>query len=263
MSFRRMLPFILINVVVSAVVVLAILYWWEGRDEAGAAADLGGQTAVSATTPFIPETDSGAARPAETATPQADDPDEPPVHIVQAGETLGSISQFYGVSLDDIMAANNLTNPNLISVGQQLLIPVNGLQTAVEPTTEPAANPETTDVQPTPIATEPVPTGDVVIEISQVIGAGQLENEAVQIRNVGSSAVALLDWKLVDQQNQFYRFGQVTLFGDGAGILVHSRAGANSATELHWGQSEPVWQPGELVTLLDANDQIVATYTIP
>ena len=33
MSFRRMLPFILVNILVSATVVLAILWWWEGRKE--------------------------------------------------------------------------------------------------------------------------------------------------------------------------------------------------------------------------------------
>ena len=33
MSYRRMLPFLLINIIVSATVVLAILWWWDGRNE--------------------------------------------------------------------------------------------------------------------------------------------------------------------------------------------------------------------------------------
>ncbi len=34
MSFRRMLPFLLLNVLVSAVTVLAVLWWWDGRNAA-------------------------------------------------------------------------------------------------------------------------------------------------------------------------------------------------------------------------------------
>lgn len=258
MSFRRMLPFILVNIVVSAVVVLAILFWWESRDAVGAEANVAEATAV--TTPIANTTRVSENAPAATNTPETADADEPPVHVVQAGETLGSISRFYNVSLDDIMAANGLVDPNIISVGQQLVIPVNGVPTATPAVTATAV---VTDAQPSPIPTEPVLAGEVVVEISQVIGVGELAEEAVQIRNVGSSPVALQDWKLVDEQEQFYEFGQVTLFGDGAGILLHSGAGTNGATELFWGRSEAVWESGELVTLLDANDQIVATYTIP
>ncbi len=47
-------------------------------------------------------------------------------HIVQAGETLSSIAYRYGVSYWDIAALNGLTNPNLIYVGQVLLIPTSG-----------------------------------------------------------------------------------------------------------------------------------------
>ena len=44
-------------------------------------------------------------------------------HVVQSGESLSEISQQYGVSMQDIMAANDLTDPNTIMVGQRLLIP--------------------------------------------------------------------------------------------------------------------------------------------
>ena len=33
MAFRRMLPLIILNVIVSAAVVLAVLYWWDSRQE--------------------------------------------------------------------------------------------------------------------------------------------------------------------------------------------------------------------------------------
>ncbi|MCP5096341.1 MAG: LysM peptidoglycan-binding domain-containing protein [Chloroflexi bacterium] len=255
MSFRRMLPFILINVVVSAVVVLGILYWWENRDD-GVITAVGVETAVS-TTPL--PSDATAAAPVVQPTETSEPEDEIPIHVVQGGDTLGTISQFYDVPIEDIMAANNMNNANLISVGQQLIIPINGLATPIpDPTATTAPN-----TLPTPIATEVVETGDSLIEISQVIGVGELSAEAVQIRNVGSNPEALLAWKLADQDGNFYAFGQVTLFGDGAGILVHTQTGQNGATEVYWGQAEAVWESGELVTLLNANGEIVTTYQIP
>jgi len=44
-------------------------------------------------------------------------------HTVQSGETLFSIAQRYGVSIEAIMVANDLRDPNTIVVGQRLLIP--------------------------------------------------------------------------------------------------------------------------------------------
>lgn len=44
-------------------------------------------------------------------------------HTVQSGETLGSIAVQYGVTVQAIMEANQLTNPDVIRVGQELIIP--------------------------------------------------------------------------------------------------------------------------------------------
>ncbi|MDE2857506.1 MAG: LysM peptidoglycan-binding domain-containing protein [Chloroflexota bacterium] len=43
-------------------------------------------------------------------------------HVVRRGETLGSIANLYGRDIWDIAAANGLLNPNLIYVGQVLII---------------------------------------------------------------------------------------------------------------------------------------------
>jgi LysM repeat protein len=45
------------------------------------------------------------------------------VHVVQSGETLGSIARRYNVTINSIVQANNLANPNQLSVGQELIIP--------------------------------------------------------------------------------------------------------------------------------------------
>lgn len=44
-------------------------------------------------------------------------------HTVQAGETLYGIAVKYGVTVQAIMRANNLTNPDFIRTGQVLVIP--------------------------------------------------------------------------------------------------------------------------------------------
>ncbi len=44
-------------------------------------------------------------------------------YAVQSGDTLGSIARQYGISVEALMQANNLTDPNLISIGQTLNVP--------------------------------------------------------------------------------------------------------------------------------------------
>ena len=61
-------------------------------------------------------------------TPDSPHPLPPPREVVdqytiQAGDTLASIAQGYGVTLDALMQANGLTNPDLISAGVVLNIP--------------------------------------------------------------------------------------------------------------------------------------------
>jgi LysM repeat protein len=48
-------------------------------------------------------------------------------HIVEAGQELGLIARLYGVSMDDIISMNNLTDPDLLYVGQELTIPAAGV----------------------------------------------------------------------------------------------------------------------------------------
>ncbi|RIX60508.1 LysM peptidoglycan-binding domain-containing protein [Paenibacillus nanensis] len=50
-------------------------------------------------------------------------PSEGTTHTVQAGESLWKIGQRYGVSIQALVEANNLTNPAAIAPGQTLVIP--------------------------------------------------------------------------------------------------------------------------------------------
>jgi LysM repeat protein len=57
--------------------------------------------------------------PSVTPTPNAGDG----TYIVQENDTLGFIAQKFGVSVDELAQANNLSETNFIVVGQQLTIP--------------------------------------------------------------------------------------------------------------------------------------------
>lgn len=45
------------------------------------------------------------------------------IHVVVSGETLGAIASRYGLSIEALAAANNITDVNSLSIGQELVIP--------------------------------------------------------------------------------------------------------------------------------------------
>ena len=45
------------------------------------------------------------------------------VHVIRAGDSLAGIARQYGVDADVLAAYNNITDPNLIVIGHQLVIP--------------------------------------------------------------------------------------------------------------------------------------------
>jgi murein DD-endopeptidase MepM/ murein hydrolase activator NlpD len=59
---------------------------------------------------------------------QTSEPPTATVHVVQRGETLLSIAQQYGTTVDAITHANGITDPRHIYVGQSLVIPAGGAE---------------------------------------------------------------------------------------------------------------------------------------
>jgi len=53
---------------------------------------------------------------------QAAPPLQRPIHIVQRGDTLSEIALHYGMSVEAIVEANGIANPDLIFIGQRLII---------------------------------------------------------------------------------------------------------------------------------------------
>jgi len=44
-------------------------------------------------------------------------------YIVQSGDTLWAIAKRYNVSLDELIRINHISNPDILKVGQKLIIP--------------------------------------------------------------------------------------------------------------------------------------------
>lgn len=64
--------------------------------------------------------------PSATPTPAANgvpaDSDIPQTHIVQSGETLTTIAELYGTTVETLQQLNNITDPELVFAGQELII---------------------------------------------------------------------------------------------------------------------------------------------
>ncbi len=99
------------------------------------------EEAVEPAEPAASSTDGteDVAEPEEPAASSTDDtedvaePEEPAdfptavptqTHIVQAGETLTAIARQYNSTVQAIVDANNIANPNRVDAGTELIIPV-------------------------------------------------------------------------------------------------------------------------------------------
>jgi LysM repeat protein len=78
-------------------------------------------TATPKPTATATKSPTPTATPKPTPTPTATV--KPKTYIVVAGDTLTRIANRFGVTQAALMAANNITNPNSIQLGQKLVIP--------------------------------------------------------------------------------------------------------------------------------------------
>jgi LysM repeat protein len=72
------------------------------------------------------------------------------LYIVQPGDTLSELAIAFGTTVAEIMAANGLTDPDSLQVGQPLIIP-SLVDTLPSLQATPAINAGTTDQTPIPV----------------------------------------------------------------------------------------------------------------
>lgn len=250
MNTRRLMFYLIVNALVSASATLAVLWLWDRAHSpprivvaTPAQQVASGLTAVATSGP-----QPSPVPPIPTLT----------IYVVQSGDTLGSIAEQFDVPVEDIMKANGLTEPNVLDVGQALVIPVGGF---VFPTATPGALPTNVVETPPPTATRdpnaPLPR----LSIREVKSTGILADEAIVIVNLGGP-VDLAGWTLRDESGNLYTFPALTLFEGGA-VMLHTSAGEDTVTDLYWGQPAAVWASGKNALLSDPNGNLHTRLTVP
>lgn len=129
---------------------------------------------------------------------------------------------------------------------------------------QPAAAAQTSAPAAPTLAPTPAlpPLNQPVIQIKNVFGEGDLNSEVVVLSRLGEGELWLTGWKLQNESGDSFIFPDLQLHKD-AEIQVYSRAGVNSALALYWNRSEPAWRTGDLVTMIDYQGNIRASYRIP
>jgi hypothetical protein len=230
---RRWIFYLALNVLVSAATMLGVLYFWNRAHQTAA-------TMVSTPTGQMPH---GNLPPLPTVNSTA----TPFLYTVKTGDTLGKIAEQFGVSVDELVAINNITDPDWLEPGMQLIIPArSGSSQPVS--SNPTVTPQEGEAFPWP-------------RIESVVSPGNLFLEAVRITNPGANAV-LTGWRLRAPSGAEYVFGEFSLVAQGA-VLIHTTEGIDTSIDLYWNLKEILWHTGDEVLLLDALGNLRSAYVMP
>jgi LysM repeat protein len=226
--------------------------------------------------------DTGSQAEMSAKVPASISPTATPItYVVQPGDTISSLSLKFQVAGTDIIAANQIRNPDFLVAGVELTIPVGGLPpvtatwTPVPTVThtplpfEPpsASMTGTSTPEPGVEATSP-PTmtpagGEQLVEITEILGVGDLEQERVNITNSSDELADMTGWTLANPDGSTYIFPNYRLWPGGT-VTVHTRIGQDGEpiTSLFWGRLEPAWVPGETATLRNADGVTLGTHMV-
>lgn len=224
-SWKRLLPYMLLNILVSACTTLAVVYTWD-RIRTGSVSFLPSGESLAAEAP--PETQAVDLAPPPAPTPSYT------LYQVTTNQTLSEIADQFGIDLQALLDANGIPEDQVLGAGEALLIPAT-----------------------------PIPTVEAQVEVVGVIGAGDLGSERVVIRQFGEGQASLQGWQLQDSGGATYTFPGLQLAKDGSQVELFSRAGVDSAAALYWNLEEPTWQPGDTISLRDAQGTLRSSYTVP
>src|SRR5215216_1812459 len=97
----------------------------------------------------------------------AAEPDGQEIYTVQAGDTLSTIAERLGTTVDVLIELNALSDPDALALGQQLLIPAHN--PPASPAPAPAAAPAPTPPAP-PAGSYTVQPGDTLSGIATALG---------------------------------------------------------------------------------------------
>jgi hypothetical protein len=116
-------------------------------------------------------------------------------------------------------------------------------------------------VTPAPTSTLP-PLDKVLLQVDSVIGNGDPASEYIHISYLGEGEIDLKGWKVMNGNREIFTFPSFVLYKDGA-FDLYSRTGTNTAIDLYINSVQPIWKPGETLTIVDPAGQTRLSYTIP
>lgn len=200
-------------------------------------------------------------------------------HELVDGDTPFGVAEQYGANPFLLMEVNGLDDDtaSLLQIGDVLIVPLEGCNYNVPPTPTDAPEPTNT-LDPSEVTEEPTleftptitPTATITlaptatnaqIEIVDVEGAGDVTAEGIRLRNNGNT-INVTGWTLTDAEGNTFSFPEQLLFSN-AEVTIYTRAGTNTPVALFWGLDEAVWTEGDVLTLIDANDDIQASIRLP
>jgi LysM repeat protein len=258
MSRRQLLFILLLNGFISLAIAVAVVWVAEQRrpdaEELAALYTPAPPVVLIVTpTPAAQSAQPAATvgnQPAATATSAPASSGSAEIYVVEAGDSLFGIALKFGLTIDGLMEANNLTNPDFVFVGQRLSIPGAGSAASPAGGSEPAAVPA---IAPTPA------TDGLQLRVEQ---PGNLAQEQVQVVNDSDAAFNLQGWTLSREGGSIYTFGNLPIFPGGS-LRLHSGNGEANSVNLYWGLAEPVWSSGAVARLRNPEGTVVTSVTVP
>jgi hypothetical protein len=108
------------------------------------------------------------------------------------------------------------------------------------------------------------PAGSTILSVINVIGAGDLLKEEVDLEYTGTGVFCMSGWQLSDQTGERFTFPKYFQFYSGGVVIkIYSRAGTDTPLELFWGLHSSIWHSGSTVRLLDSQGKEQVSFKIP
>lgn len=129
--------------------------------------------------PPTPEPPFSTAAPISTTLPT--------LHVVEAGDTLSGIAERYDTTVEALIAANAITDPNQLAVGTELIVPEDAPM-ATSPTNPPAGS---GDRLPMPAGLEPATVKDVID--GDTVDVIRADGSEIRLRLIGLDTPETVD----------------------------------------------------------------------
>ena len=243
--------YLILNVFVSATVTIAVLMYWDKHQ--------GSNSNLIPDPVMISNIDSGNSEQHKSGQVISNIRQNDSIkYRVRAGDTAGRIALQFNLTVEELMEANDIVDPNKLAIDQFLFIPVTE---SLEPTKRPMAiDYMTATVEILEPDTSVVSESRHMLEIRSVSSAGDLESEKLVIANWGGT-VSLLGWAIVSSTGDTYDFPALRLHESGQ-VTLHTVVGNNSVTDLYWGRSQSAWSSGITIRLMDSSGNSHTSYEI-